>query len=158
MFRFVTSLEQFQPRIPKPLFGAFLRPHFMNCPCYPWFCPFCSPWKVNITYTKTVNNKGSLDTNLKGACNINIVEGPSINHGLRVRGNQGFCDNSTKALVLKSVTIGLGYVKNHQKMRDVIYGRPLSSNERISVFTWMFSSKPLKAGWTNCILHIWKAN
>jgi hypothetical protein len=34
-------------------------------------------------------------------------------HGLRARGGQGFCDNSTKAIVLKSVTIwGGGGSKN----------------------------------------------
>ena len=41
------------------------------------------------------------------------------------RGYQGFCDDSTKALVLKSVTMGGGGVKNYQKLRDVIYGRTL---------------------------------
>jgi hypothetical protein len=40
------------------------------------------------------------------------------------RGYQGFCDNSTKALLIKSVTMGGGGVKNYQKLRDVIYERP----------------------------------
>jgi hypothetical protein len=54
-------------------------------------------------------------------------KGSSINDVtvLGGRGYQGFCDDSTKALVLKSVTIGGGGVKNYQKIRDVIYGRPL---------------------------------
>ena len=42
------------------------------------------------------------------------------------RGYQGFCDDSTKALVLKSVTMGGGGVKNYQKLCDVIYGQPLN--------------------------------
>ncbi len=37
---------------------------------------------------------------------------------------QGFCDNSTKTLLLKSETMGGGGMKNYQKLRDVIYGRP----------------------------------
>ncbi len=53
--------------------------------------------------------------------------GPSINDvtALGGRGYKGFCDNSTKALVLKSVTMGGASVINYQKLRDVIYGRPL---------------------------------
>jgi hypothetical protein len=56
--------------------------------------------------------------------------GPSINDvtalgGAPGRGYQGFCDNSTKALLIKSMTMGRGGVKNYQKLRDVIYGRPL---------------------------------
>jgi hypothetical protein len=43
------------------------------------------------------------------------------------RGYQGFCDNSTNALLIKSVTMGGGGVNNYQKLRDVIYGRPLRS-------------------------------
>ncbi len=46
-------------------------------------------------------------------------------HGLK--GYQGFCDNSTKALVLKCVTMGDRGVKNDQKLRDAIYGRPPKS-------------------------------
>jgi hypothetical protein len=41
------------------------------------------------------------------------------------KGYQGFCDNSNKALLLKSVTMGGGGVENHRKLRDVIYGRPI---------------------------------
>ena len=37
-----------------------------------------------------------------------------------VREYQGFCDNSTKAIVLKGVTMGGGGVKNNPKFRDVI--------------------------------------
>ncbi len=33
----------------------------------------------------------------------------------------------TKALVLKSVTMGKGGVKNFQKLYDIIYGRPLTT-------------------------------
>ncbi len=39
-------------------------------------------------------------------------------------GYQGFCDNSTKALLLKSVKMGGGGVKSYQKLCDVIYGQP----------------------------------
>jgi hypothetical protein len=45
------------------------------------------------------------------------------------RGYQGFCDNSTKALVLKSATMWGGGVKIYQKLRDVIYGRPLATDD-----------------------------
>jgi hypothetical protein len=53
-----------------------------------------------------------------------------LRHGLKGRGYQGFYDNSTCALLLKSVTMGGGKVKNYQKLRDTIYGRPLSSTVR----------------------------
>ncbi len=43
-------------------------------------------------------------------------------HGLKGRGYQGFCDDSTKALVIKSATMGEGVSKNYQLLRDVIYG------------------------------------
>ena len=42
-------------------------------------------------------------------------------------GGQGFCEDSTKALAIKRVTMGRGGVKNCPKLRDVIYGRPQSS-------------------------------
>ncbi len=47
---------------------------------------------------------------------------------------QGFCDSSTKALVIKSVTMGEG-VKNCPKLRDVIYGRPFCHNKNILKMT-----------------------
>ncbi len=55
-------------------------------------------------------------------------KGPTINDVTAIggRGYQGFWDNSTKALLIKSVTIGGGGVKNYQKLRDVIYERPLN--------------------------------
>ncbi len=55
--------------------------------------------------------------------------GSSINDvtALRGRGYQGFCDDNTKALVIKRVTMVGGGVKNYQILRDVIYVRPLSS-------------------------------
>ena len=45
---------------------------------------------------------------------INSAKGPSINDAtvLGGRGYQGFCDNSTKALVLKTVTMGEGVSKS----------------------------------------------
>ncbi len=60
---------------------------------------------------------------------IHCPQGSSINDvtALGGRGYQGFCDNSAKALVIKSVTMGGGSVKNDQILRDVIYGRPLTS-------------------------------
>jgi hypothetical protein len=53
----------------------------------------------------------------------------------RGRGYQGFCDNSTKALLLKSATMGEGGIKNYQKLHDVIYGRPQTThlNQGIAV-------------------------
>jgi hypothetical protein len=39
------------------------------------------------------------------------------------RGNQGLCDISTKAIVLRSVT-------NHPKLRDVIYGRSQRASQQ----------------------------
>ena len=39
-------------------------------------------------------------------------------------GGQGFYDDSTKALVIKPVTMGKGG-KNCPRLRDVIFGRPL---------------------------------
>ena len=38
---------------------------------------------------------------------------------------RGFCDDSTKALVIKSVTMGGDGVKNYQTLRDIVYGWPL---------------------------------
>ncbi len=46
-------------------------------------------------------------------------------HALGGRGCQGFCDNITNALVMKSVTMGGGGVKNNSNLHDVIYGWPL---------------------------------
>ena len=40
-------------------------------------------------------------------------------------GGQGFCDDITKAIVIKRVTVGEGGSKKCPKLRDVIYGRPL---------------------------------
>ena len=39
---------------------------------------------------------------------------------------QGCCDDTTKALLLECVTVKVGGVKNCPKLRDVIYGQPLS--------------------------------
>ena len=39
-------------------------------------------------------------------------------------GVQGFCDDSTKAFVIKGVKMGEGGQKNN--LRDDIYGRPLN--------------------------------
>jgi hypothetical protein len=57
-----------------------------------------------------------------------MLKGSSINDVTVVggRGYQGFCDNSTKASVIKSVTIGEAGVINVPKLRGVIYGRPLN--------------------------------
>ena len=41
---------------------------------------------------------------------------------VQVRGVQGFCDETTKAVVLKRVTMGL---KKFPRLFDVIYIRPL---------------------------------
>ena len=47
------------------------------------------------------------------------------------RGGQGFCDDSTKVLVIKSVTCC-------PNLRDIIYGRPLGVMEEI-IKTFQFS-------------------
>ncbi len=41
-------------------------------------------------------------------------------------GYQGFCDDSNKALLIKSVPMGGGVVKYYQILFDDIYGRPQS--------------------------------
>jgi hypothetical protein len=48
----------------------------------------------------------------------------SINdaRALKGRGCQVFCDDSTMNLVMKSLTMGRGGVKNNPNKRDVIYG------------------------------------
>jgi hypothetical protein len=51
------------------------------------------------------------------------------------RGYQGFCDNSTRALLLKNVMMGREGVKNYQKLRDVIYGLLLMAL-KIQLFQW----------------------
>ena len=58
-------------------------------------------------------------------------------HRLRGRGYKGFCDDSTEALELKSVMMGeevSKIVKNYQKLRDVIYGRPFS--DKRNTYVW----------------------
>ena len=49
-------------------------------------------------------------------------------HGITGWG-QGFCDNSTKTLLLKSVTMG-GGGRMCQKLRDVIYERSSPKNDK----------------------------
>ncbi len=59
------------------------------------------------------------------------AKGPFINDvaALGGRGYQWFCDNSVKALLLKSVTMGGRGVKNlNKKLRDVFYERTLLSS------------------------------
>jgi hypothetical protein len=52
---------------------------------------------------------------------------PSIND-VTALGYRGFSDNSSKALALNDGgSTGKG-VKNYQKLRDVIYGRPLTES------------------------------
>ena len=57
-----------------------------------------------------------------------MTKGSSINDVTAYggRGYQGFCDGSTRALLVKCVTIGGGGVKNCAKLLDIIYGRPLT--------------------------------
>jgi hypothetical protein len=54
---------------------------------------------------------------------------PSINDVTALRGRwyKNFCDNSIKALALSSVMMGGGDVKNNQKLRDLIYEKPLNN-------------------------------
>ncbi len=46
-------------------------------------------------------------------------------HGLRGSGYQGFCDDSNKFLLLKSVTLGGKGIKKDPKLRDAFHGWPL---------------------------------
>jgi hypothetical protein len=56
---------------------------------------------------------------------------PKITSRCREVGGQVFCDNSTKASVIKSVTMGKGGLKKFPKLRDVIYGRPQSGRKPV---------------------------
>ncbi len=60
---------------------------------------------------------------------LRCLRGSSINDVTALGGREylGFCEDSTKALVIKSVTKGGGGVKNYQILREVIYGRPHQS-------------------------------
>jgi hypothetical protein len=67
----------------------------------------------------------------------------------RGEGYQGFCDNSTKASVLKSVTMGGGVVKNYQKLRDIIYGRSHTRHKNSNDYTVTITILT-KLGLNNC--------
>ena len=60
---------------------------------------------------------------------------PWMTSRLYGEGGQGFNDNGTEALVLKSVTIGGegGFIKKCPQFCNVIYGRPLISIEWIYI-------------------------
>ncbi len=57
---------------------------------------------------------------------------------LEGRGYQGFCDNSTKALLIKSVTMGA--CQELWKTRDVIYGRHLNTEvkHQLNVISYFY--------------------
>jgi hypothetical protein len=65
---------------------------------------------VTCMYRGCEQVKQNLNVNAKISFS---TQGPSINDvtARQGRGYQGFCDNSTKALLLKSVTMGEGYKK-----------------------------------------------
>ncbi len=98
-----------------------------------WFYQYCKNARVhsviNILLFCTISCLDSLFSSKKKQ-NLPLPLGASINDvtALGGRGYEGFCDNSIKAL-LKSVTTGGRGVKNYQKLRDVIYGRPLIMSE-----------------------------
>ncbi len=54
----------------------------------------------------------------------------------RGRGGQGFCDYSSKALIVKRVTMGEEGVKKCSKLRDVIFGLPLM--KKLNIFSYKF--------------------
>ena len=57
-----------------------------------------------------------------------MPKGSSIND-VKEEGGKGFCDDSSKALVIKQVTMGGdggGGINNSPKLCGVIYGRPLN--------------------------------
>jgi hypothetical protein len=81
------------------------------------------PWKFIVEWQRKKLSVFSKNTR-------NFGQGSSINDvtALGGRGCQGFCDNSTKALFMKCVTMGEGSVRNNPNLRDVIYGWPLIAN------------------------------
>jgi len=88
---------------------------------------------LSLRFDKQTKNSLKSTTNsarnqLERAMRVNSVKGSSINDvtALGGRWSQGFCDNRTKALVIKFVVC----VKNNPNLRDVIYGRPLREKEK----------------------------
>ncbi len=51
---------------------------------------------------------------------------------LRKGGSQGFCDDSARAIVKKSITMGREGVNKLLKLRDAICGRPPNSKSFLS--------------------------
>ncbi len=80
---------------------------------------------------------------------ISWLQGSSINDvtALGGRGCHEFCDNSTKALVMKFVTKRGGGVNNNPNLRKVIYGRPhRGSNIEYRCSKYMQRLIPVLAG------------
>ncbi len=72
-------------------------------------------------------------------------------HGIR---GKGFCEDSTKALVIKSVTKGVGVVKNYQILCDISYGRPLKA---WSSYRWTMQPESWRTDSEfNCSKVIWR--
>jgi hypothetical protein len=77
-------------------------------------------------YSQLLLTAHKLLVKLISLCYFGVVH--KWRHGRRGKG-QGFCDNSTKASLIKSVTKGGGGVKKCPKLRNVIYGRPLYTSK-----------------------------
>ncbi len=95
--------------------------------CQVWNCKF-KQIKMSISMLLKVLRLGSTVVHCHVMKEVVFVLGivHKWRHGSRGRGYQGFCDNFTEASEIKSVTIGGWGVKNVPKLRDVIYGQPLS--------------------------------
>jgi hypothetical protein len=87
------------------------------------------------------------------------VKGSSINDFTVLGGGgQGFCDKSTKALVIENFTRGRGGVEKCSKLRDVRYGRPLiRKREKFNLingyslcFSYFIATEPAAAKNTSC--------
>ena len=104
-----------------------------------WQCSICWTIRLGISHMFfSIRFFSEINSALKFQGGDNLLKNSKLNimwfwkkiycvvnkwsHGLR-KGFQGFCDDSTKALVSKSVTLGEGGV--WAKMSDIIYRRPL---------------------------------
>jgi hypothetical protein len=91
---------------------------------------FLGFWPASTSKNKTTESFFSFKIIQRKLLNYLSGKGLSINDVMVLGGRgQGCCDNSTKASVMKSVTIVGGGVKKCPNLSDVIDGRPLSELE-----------------------------
>ncbi len=80
-------------------------------------------FQTHLNEVIIVDVTSNVESNLANyCCSLGAVH--KWRKGLGGRGYQGFCDNNSWVLLLKSVTIGEGGFKKFQILRDVICGRP----------------------------------